>query len=200
MTKQNGSTSHQQINWRSRIVKTGKIAASQIIPHPNNPRKHPELQRQAVAASFDELGQISPIVININNGWLVDGEERSWLALAQEGDVELDVVYVDLSEAEHLKALTYFDATGDLVTYDSARLDALLKEVSSDSPAIQQMLSELAAANGLYESVSNNDPPETNVVGGMMYKIIISCTDEHHQTELLERFDSEGLECQALIS
>jgi ParB family transcriptional regulator, chromosome partitioning protein len=140
---------HQQVNWRSRIVKTGKILASQVQPHPNNPRKHPQIQRDAVAASFDELGQIAPIIININNGLLVDGEERSWLALAQNQDVELDVIYVDLTEAEHLKALAYFDATGDLAVYDAAQLDALLQEVNSDSPAIQRMLSDLATDIGL---------------------------------------------------
>lgn len=135
---------HGQINWRSRIVKTGKILASQVTPHPNNPRKHPQIQRDAVAASFDELGQIAPIIVNINNGYLVDGEERSWLALAQANDVELDVNYVDLTEAEHLKALAYFDATGDLAYYDPEQLNYLLQEVNSDSAAIQRMLAQLA--------------------------------------------------------
>ena len=136
----------KEINWRSRIVRTGKIAASQVTPHPHNPRRHPQLQRDAVTASFDELGQIAPIIINVNNGYLVDGEERSWLALDQPGDVELDAIWVDLSEDEHEKALLYFDATGDLASYDRDVLDALLREVDTDSNAIQQMLSELAAA------------------------------------------------------
>lgn len=134
---------HPAINWRSRIVKYGKIAASQITPHPNNPRKHPQLQRQAVAASFDELGQIAPILINVNNGYLVDGEERSWLALGQGDDVEVDAIWVDLSEEEHNKALVYFDATGDLATYDAERLALLLEDVNSDDSAIQQMIADL---------------------------------------------------------
>ena len=138
---------HPAINWRSRIVKYGKIAASQITPHPNNPRKHPQLQRQAVAASFDELGQIAPVIINSNNGYLVDGEERSWLALGQGDDVEVDAIWVDLSEEEHNKALVYFDATGDLATYDAERLALLLEDVNSDDSAIQQMIKDLD--NGL---------------------------------------------------
>lgn len=146
MAKSNG---HNQINWRSRIVKYGKILASQVTPHPNNPRVHPPHQQAAVAASFDELGQVAPIIININNGYLLDGEERSWLALAQETDVELDVIYVDLTEDEHLKALAYFDATGALATYDAGKLDELLAQVNTDNAAIQEMLAGLAEGAGL---------------------------------------------------
>jgi len=152
----NNNGKRQPINWRSRIVRSGKILASQITPHPQNPRRHPQLQREAVAASFDELGQIAPIVLNVNNGYLVDGEERSWLALDQPGDVELDAIWVDLTEEEHLKALAYFDATGDLATYDRDVLDTLLRKVNSGSKAIQRMLSELAQSNNLY---LNGDEP-----------------------------------------
>lgn len=148
----------QQINWRSRIVRSGTIKASQITPHPQNPRRHPQLQREAVAASFNELGQIARIVINVNNGYLVDGEERSWLALAQEQDVDVECDWVDLTEEEHLKALTYFDATTNLAYYDASTLDELLQEVNSDSPAIQQMLASLAAGAGLYHE--GQDPNE----------------------------------------
>lgn len=134
---------HATIQWRSRVVGSGKIKASQVTPHPDNPRKHPVYQREAVAASFGELGQVAPILINQRNGYLVDGEERAWLALDQPGDVELDVIYVDLDEDEHLKALAYLDATGALAQYDPERLDRVLQEVNSDSPALQKMLGDI---------------------------------------------------------
>ena len=137
-----------------------KIRASEITPHPQNPRRHPQFQRDVVAASFEELGQIAPIVININNGYLVDGEERSWLALDQDDDVELDVIYVDLTEEEHQKALLYLDHSASLAEIDAARLDDLLRDVNSDQPAIQQMLAELAENSGLYgdEGSGADDP------------------------------------------
>lgn len=149
MKSGNSAIEHTPINWRSRFVKAGKIAASQIIPHPQNARIHPPLQRQAVAASFEQVGQIAPILININNGYLIDGAERSWLALDQPGDVELDCWYVDLTEEEHLYALATFDPITSLAGYDTERLDELLHEVNSDSPAIQQMLAQLATDIGL---------------------------------------------------
>lgn len=134
---------HKKINWRSRIVQTGTIRAADIIPHPQNPRYHPQAQREAVAASFDELGQIGRIIININNGYLVDGEERSWLALEQGDDTEVAVDWVDLTEEEHLKALAYYDATGLMATYDRERLDAITADLQSESSAINEMLEHL---------------------------------------------------------
>lgn len=177
---------HPQINWRSRIVKSGKIKASQITPHPNNPRRHPQIQRDAVAASFNELGQIARIVININNGYLVDGEERSWLALAQNGDVELDVDYVDLTEDEHLKALTYFDAITNLANYDAQTLDMLLHEVNSDSPAIQQMLSELAErenvpsvdVNGLWQGMPEFEHDDLTNEAAFIIRVFLKDADD----------------------
>lgn len=151
---------NKKINWRSRIVKTGKIRADQITPHPNNPRKHPAAQREAVEASFDVLGQIAPIVINVNNGYLVDGEERSWLALSQGDDAELDAVWVDLSDDEHLLALTTFDWLTQMAVYDRDSLDTLLQQVNTDNAALQSLLSELAEAQGVvdFDETPPGDP------------------------------------------
>ena len=154
---------HAAINWRSRITGTGKILASQITPHPQNPRRHPQHQREVVAASFEELGQIAPIIINVNNGYLVDGEERSWLALDQPDDVELDVIYVDLTEEEHQKALLYLDSSSALAQIDAERLDALLREVNSDAPAVQEMLAKLAEDAGLYADTNAGEAPEAQI-------------------------------------
>ncbi len=35
---------------------------------------------------------------------------------------------------------------------------------------------------------------------GLMYRVIVDCTGETHQAELLERFATEGLKCRPLIS
>jgi len=154
---------NQPINWRSRIVKTGKVRAGDITPHPRNPRRHPAEQRKGVEASFDTLGQIAPIVINARNGYLVDGEERSWLALAQGDDTELDAVWVDLTEEEHDLALTVFDYITTMATYDRDRLDALLHEVKTDNPALQGMLAEMAAREGLYRDAPAVEDPGAQV-------------------------------------
>jgi len=158
MSKSPDSEWHNsKINWRSRIVKYGKIRADQVTPHPNNPRKHPIAQRQAVEASFDVLGQIAPILINIRNGYLVDGEERTWLALSQGDETELDVVWIDLSEEEHALALASFDWITQMAYYDRPILESLLEEIDTDNAALQSLLSDMAKDHGLIDLINPMD-------------------------------------------
>lgn len=140
---------NDKINWRSRIVKYGKIRADQIQPHPLNPRKHPIEQRKAVQASFDVLGQIAPVIINANNNYLVDGEERSWLALAQGDATEVDAIWVDLSEEEHNLALTVYDWTTQMAYYDKDNLGELLEQIDTDNADLQALLDSMAQENGI---------------------------------------------------
>jgi hypothetical protein len=37
-------------------------------------------------------------------------------------------------------------------------------------------------------------------MGPEQFLILITCRDEKHQAEMLERFRGEGLECKALLS
>jgi len=136
-------------SWRSRRVKSGQIRAGDLIPHPSNPKFHPQKQRDAVAGSISDLGQIAPIIININNGYLVDGHERAWQALQEGEDTLVDADWVDLTEDEHNRALIILDAVGQLFTYDRDSLDNLLKEVQTDDARLQVMLSELATNQGI---------------------------------------------------
>lgn len=148
---------NSKINWRSRIVRYGKIRADQVAPHPQNPRKHPIKQRQMVEASFDTLGQIAPIMINERNGYLVDGEERTWLALAQGPDAELDAVWVDLTEEEHALAITIFDRITNEAYYDKDNLDDLMHQIDTDNAALQSLLASMAAQEGLIPPIDPRD-------------------------------------------
>lgn len=148
---------NSKINWRSRIVKYGKIRADQIVPHPLNPRKHPIEQRKAVEASFDVLGQIAPIAINVNNGYLIDGEERSWLALAQGDETEVDAYWVDLTEEEHLLALTIFDRITYMAQYDRENVEELLRDINTDNDALQALLDQMAEENNI--SLDDDNEP-----------------------------------------
>ena len=116
--------------WRSRIVSSGKLPVDQVLFHPLNPKIHPTLQRDTLREIIEHVGYIAPIIVNSRNGYLVDGEERSWLAsqIQQETGqvIEMEVIYVDLSEEEHEEMLMLFDAVGALAEPDPTRLRELL--------------------------------------------------------------------------
>lgn len=131
--------------WNNRIVEYGVKPADQFTANPLNPRVHPQFQREVMKAALDKLGWVAPVIENATTGYLIDGHERIMQAL--EHNAPVPYVLVELSEAEEAEALATLDPIGDLATYDPAKLDDLLREFNTDSPALQKMLGELAGGN-----------------------------------------------------
>lgn len=142
-------------HWQNRIQEYGIKPADQFTANPANPRIHPQFQREVMKAALDTLGWLAPVIENKRTGYLVDGHERVMQALLNNEPVPY--VVVDLSEAEEATALATFDPITALANYDAAQLDALLRDVQTDSPALDKMLAELAEANGLYQE--QDTPP-----------------------------------------
>ena len=157
------SNSIPKFDWRSRIVKFDRKPANQFTPHPLNPRKHPLVQREAVGASLGTFGQIAPVIENATNGYLIDGEERIWQALAQGDDTLVDYVLVEMSEEEHEAVLKTYDGTTYLATYDLPTFEALA--VNFDMPpALEgwnpEFMATVNLGAGLYGVEDVEEPPE----------------------------------------
>jgi DNA modification methylase len=131
--------------WQNRIVGYKVKRASELTIHPENARKHPQYQRDAVEASLDTLGWIAPVIENIASGYVVDGNERSWQALGRGDDTPIPVIEVDLSPEEEAQALATFDFITYLAEYDKDNLNALLHQFNSDNEHIQSLVSSLAS-------------------------------------------------------
>jgi DNA modification methylase len=67
------------------------------------------------------------------------------------GDQVLPVLVLDVDEAEGDKVLATLDPLAAMAESDAAKLDAILREVDTGSPELQQMLSDLAEDAGLYQ-------------------------------------------------
>jgi hypothetical protein len=181
--------------FRNRIIGYATKPADQFTANPLNYRKHPQRQREAVNASLRELGWISTVVENVTTGNVIDGHERIWQALQRNEDVPY--LQVELSEAEERLALAVFDPTTNMAETDAAILDDLLRDVNTGEAALQALLAELAEGAGI-------TPPSDELAGvdvvPQQWAIMIECSDEIEQAELLQRFEAEGLQCRALIS
>jgi hypothetical protein len=130
-------------NFKDRIVHFGVKPASAFLANPDNPRRHPEMQRRAVKASLETLGWIAP-VIELTNGYLLDGHERVWQASALGDDTPVPYIIVDLDETEARQALATFDYVGCLAQYDKSMLADLLSTVQTDSEDIRLLLDNMA--------------------------------------------------------
>lgn len=147
-------------HWQNRIQEYGVKPADQFTANPANPRIHPQFQREVMKAALDTLGWLAPVIENKRTGYLVDGHERVMQALLNNEPVPF--VVVDLSESEEATALATFDPITALANYDTAQLDSLLREVQTDSPALDKMLAELAG--GYY---APSDDEWAGALGGL---------------------------------
>lgn len=135
-------------DWRNRIIGHGEQPADQFTANPRNPRRHPQKQRDAVAGSLATLGWIAPVIVNKRTGYVIDGHERIWQAMAQD-NADVPYVEVDLSEDEEALALATFDWITYLAEYDRDILDDLLREVNTDNVALQEVITQLATLQGV---------------------------------------------------
>lgn len=138
--------------WQSRIIGYDQKPASQFLANAKNWRLHPKHQQDALEGVLDEVGWVQNVIENVRTGNLIDGHLRISLALRKGDDTPIPVTLVDLDEAEEAKVLATLDPIAALATADSATLDELLREVDTERAALQQLLSDLAAAHGLHDA------------------------------------------------
>jgi ParB-like chromosome segregation protein Spo0J len=133
--------------WQNRIVGHGEEDPAQLLANPRNFRIHPKTQQDAVAGVLEEVGWVQSVIVNRTTGHLIDGHLRVSIAL-RDDEPTIPVVYVDLSEAEEALILATLDPLAALAGTDREKLAELLAEVTTDSAALQQVLSDMAINSG----------------------------------------------------
>jgi site-specific DNA-methyltransferase (adenine-specific) len=135
---------------RDRIRELRRVSASELRPNPKNWRTHPQAQADALKGVLAEIGIADAVLAReLDDGslMLLDGHLR----VETMGDQILPVLVLDVNEAEGDKVLATLDPLAAMAESDAAKLDAILREVDTGSPELQQMLSDLAEEAGLYQ-------------------------------------------------
>ena len=150
----------QTAPWRNRIVSHGEQAAGQYMANPLNWRIHPKAQRQALTGVLGEVGWVQSVIVNRATGHVLDGHARIEEALKLGDETPVPFVEVDLTEDEEAKILATIDPIGAMAATDKAQLDALLRAVSTESAALQKLMSDLAEENGIIPADEIGDGEE----------------------------------------
>ncbi|AFT79059.1 hypothetical protein AMBLS11_12430 [Alteromonas macleodii str. 'Black Sea 11'] len=116
-------------NWESRIIESRMVNAREILANPNNFRKHPKHQKEALTGVLNEIGWIQDVIVNKTTGHLIDGHLRVELAAKDDGDVP--VKYVELTEKEEKIALASIDPISALAEQDQDMLDDLIEQIGT---------------------------------------------------------------------
>lgn len=128
---------------RDRIKELRRVKASELAPNPRNWRTHPAAQKAALEGVLSEIGYADALLAReLPDGSLelVDGHLRAETT----PDQLVPVLILDVDEEEANKILATLDPLAALASADTARLDALLREVDTGSNAVQQMLADVA--------------------------------------------------------
>lgn len=142
--------------WQNRIVETGTLKPSEIIPNPDNWREHPERQQKAMTGALAELGWVQPVVINRTTGRLLDGHMRVALALRRQEEA-VPVVWVELTDAEEKVALATIDPLGDLANRNEDDLYALIDQLTVGEADLAAFIGELDERDGDQADADDDD-------------------------------------------
>lgn len=132
---------------RDRIKELRRVKASDLLPSPKNWRKHPKAQQDALRGVLAEIGYADALLARETDAglMLVDGHLRAETT----PDSLVPVLVLDVDEAEASKILATLDPLAAMAEADTAKLDALLREVNTGSEALQEMLATLAEEAGI---------------------------------------------------
>jgi hypothetical protein len=141
---------------RDRVKELRRVKAGDILPDPRNWRRHPKAQLDALRGVLQEIGIADALLARETPDglMLIDGHGRQEL----DSKTLWPVLILDVNEDEAAEIMATLDPLAAMAQADQKQLDALLQDVQSGEAAVQQMLSDLAAREGIV-------PPDFEPVG-----------------------------------
>jgi hypothetical protein len=172
------------------------VRAGELVPHEWNYRLHPERQKDALWALYEEVGFArSLLVYELPDGRLklIDGHLRREM----DPDMEVEVEVLDVNEEEARELLLSIDPLVQMGQMQEQLYERLREMTTTEKPEMKAMW-EAAAQEGL-EKLERERKLIAQVVPEQ-YMVLVICGDEKEQLALIERFQGEGLACKALLS
>lgn len=137
-----------------------KVPLDSLTPDPDNARRHPEKNREAIRSSLLRFGQVEPLVVQESTRVVIGGNGRLEEMRDLGWDV-VDVVFVDV-EDDQAKALgVALNRSGELATWDVEKLGDLLVDLEAMSFDIGEIGFDEDAIADIF-----GDIPETVGEGG----------------------------------
>lgn len=157
-------------DWANRIVGYGDVDPADLLANPWNHRIHPQQQAEAVDASLDRIGWITPVIVNRTTGRVIDGHLRVAEAISRD-EATVPVVYVELDEDEERLAIATFDAIADMAGIDRDALRANVVDLDLPSPLAALTASLLSPAGAMNDAegaagATDKDTPSNALTWG----------------------------------
>jgi ParB-like chromosome segregation protein Spo0J len=168
-----------------------------IKPHPQNPRQG---DTGAIHQSIQTNGFYGTVIAQRSTGHILAGNHR-WQAAQQAKAKTIPVTWIDVDDDHALRILLADNRTNDLATYNDAALTELLKSIQDDTGTLAGTGYDEKELDTLLQKLNQTETADDNsdqLISA--YQIIVTCTNEQQQVNLLEQFAEQGYQCRALIS
>lgn len=146
----------QAKNWENRIVEYGEENPEQLLANPLNWRVHPKAQQLSITGVLDDIGFISPVIVNKTTGHMIDGHMRVSLALRNRVS-KIPVVYVELSAQEEKEALLTLDPIANMAVADMENLESLIMDLDEVNDAVKLLIGDIVDASNKKALKQNSD-------------------------------------------
>lgn len=141
--------------WTNRIIRHADVPPDQLLANPNNYRRHPVTQQDALSGVIGEIGFLDPVIAT-QSGMVIDGHLRVELAMRQ-NQPTIPVTYVNLTDDEANLALATMDPLSAMAFHDQEQLESLLASVSTDDAAVQALLDSLTESATITPGLTDPD-------------------------------------------
>lgn len=189
-----------------------RVPLSELTFDTKNAKKHGERDLAVTGKSLDEFGQVEPLIVW--QGTVIGGNGRLE-AMRARGWTHADIHRVDhLTEAKARQLAIVLNRSSQIAGWDEEVLLAQLRELESQEVDLDAMGCDRAFLDSLAsdaieaaDQVTAAIPSSGGGNGGgsrsggskgsgevRTFRILITCRDEMHQQELLDRFEQEKLE------
>jgi ParB-like chromosome segregation protein Spo0J len=173
------------------------VKLSALSLHPDNPRQG---DVGVIHESIKENGFYGALIVQKSSMRILAGNHRVQAAKAA-GMTEVPAIVLDVDDATAQRILLVDNRSNDLASYDEAALAGLLLSMD-DLAGTGYTLDDLDALRAKLDEPLVLDPPpgeDESSQLGEGFHVLVTCRDEVHQAQLLERFMAEGLHCKAMV-
>ena len=176
------------------------VEIEKVTGHPRNPNKHGDEQIALLAKIIKASGWRNPICVSNRSGFVIKGHGRLMAARVL-GVTHVPVEYQDYAtEAEEYQDMIADNRIAELAERDMEIIKDLLEELdtgANDMDLTGYTEAEIERLMTQYH-VESGEGTEKQI--NEQWLIVITCRDENHQTEILDRLIKENIECKALKS
>ncbi len=172
------------------------VPVGQLREHPKNPN---EGDCGAIHESIEENGFSGAIIAQRSTGYVLSGN-HTFRTVVQQGAPEIPTHWVDCDDDRAMRILLSHNRARDLASYNEPMLAEVLKEIVAESGNLEGTLYTREALDNILNDIGELGGGEKKAIefeAAEKIDILITCKSKRQQTQLLKRFEKEGLQCRA---